>query len=243
MAQKYADKLIYIDPEQRDFTVSQYPNEAELKNKAIVVPLNYVPEWDRQMIMAGRTVSAGHLPKVFIHPGRIYGLRKIDAFLKALIELKSENPDLSNRIQFVQYGEIKPKYQKMISDYHLEEIMHLESKISYEDAEQKMIESDGLVLFDTIMPEEMIQPYLPSKAIEYMLLRKDMLIITTSKSPAWRIFTGLGYQCCRYNTEEIKNQIKKLISTDTHLHEYDIASFENTKATSELKAYVESKLI
>ena len=35
-----------------------------------------------------------------------------------------------------------------------------------------MKNADILVLFDTIMEDEKIQPYLPSKIIEYLLLNK-----------------------------------------------------------------------
>jgi len=38
-----ADKLIFICEEQRDFTLSQYKNYEELKKKAIVMPLTYIP--------------------------------------------------------------------------------------------------------------------------------------------------------------------------------------------------------
>jgi glycosyltransferase involved in cell wall biosynthesis len=243
LAQKYSDRMIYICPEQRDFSVSQYPeHQQEYLEKSMTVSLNYLPQWDQDMIAAGNQTPEVHHPLIYSHLGRVYGLRKIDAFLQALIQLKKDDPKLAEKIQFNQYGEIKPKYRKLIQDSHLEDVIHLLDKVTYEEAEEKMIQSDGLILFDTIMPDNEIQPYLPSKAIEYMLLRKDLLIISTPKSPAWRIFTGLGYDCCRNDTEEVKKEIQKLMTAAPVKHDYDISMYENTRATAELKQYIESKL-
>ena len=40
-----ADKLIFICEEQRDFTLKQYTNYKELKEKSIIMPLTYIPKW------------------------------------------------------------------------------------------------------------------------------------------------------------------------------------------------------
>jgi len=45
IAQKYADKVLYICKEQKEFMISHYPNQEELNKKAMVIPLNYIKDW------------------------------------------------------------------------------------------------------------------------------------------------------------------------------------------------------
>ncbi len=238
-AQKYADKVVYIDEEQRDFTTSQYSNTDELKKKAMIVPLNYIEEWDIYQMLQ-RQSERKNTPKIFSHFGRVYGLRKIDPFLEALKELNKEIPNLETVVQFHQYGQLIDRYVKRIQEYHLENLFHVHEKISYYSALEKMRDSDGLMEFDTILPEDQKQPYLPSKSLEYALLHKSLLVIATSNSPTNRFFTSLGYHVCRYDKEDIKTQLKKMISETDIIPSYEMKQFENQTATKELVQYIES---
>ena len=71
--------------------------------------------------------------------------------------------------------------------------------------------SDAVLLFDTILPEDTIQPYLPSKIIEYSLLNKDVLAVTTSKSPTYRIMKDSQAVACRYDRRDILEGLKKIV--------------------------------
>lgn len=243
LAQRYADKVVYICEEQRDFSISQYSCSADCLQKSMIVPLNYISEWDQDMIQAGNSMPEAHQPRVFSHFGRIYSLRKIDAFLEALTLLKKEDPHLADRIVFDQYGELTERYRVVIRRNRLEDVFRLHAKIPYQQVTEQEIKSDGLVLFDSsVLPGQTIQPYLPSKAVEYLLLKKDMLIITTPSSPSWRIFTGFGYHCCREDAAEICTEIRRLANSRPQKHEYDFSSYENRTATKELTGYIESIL-
>ena len=74
-----------------------------------------------------------------------------------------------------------------------------------------MNESDAVLLFDTILPETEFQPYLPSKILEYSLLEKDTLGISTSRSPAYRIMKESNAIVCRYDQKEIEKGLEELI--------------------------------
>ncbi len=242
LAQKYADKMLYICPEQKDFTASQYSNREELMQKGMVVPLSYIPEWDQEMLDAGNAEPVTHKPRIFTHMGRIFGIRRIDSLLEALKRLKEEYPDLSTRIQFHQYGQMIDRYQQMVKDYNLEDVFQMLPRIDHEVAKQRMIESDGLVLLDSLAPLDAKQPFFPSKAVEYMLLRKDLLIISTPMSGAWRVFTDFGYTCCCPDADQVYEQVKILMNKKSTRHDYDISGYENKEATKELKEYIESHL-
>lgn len=202
-----ANELVFICEEQRDFTINQYPNKEELLKKCKIEPLTYIPEWSmyKELINAPKI---NNKPKVAVHLGRLYGLRKIDNFLEALRQLKEKDSELSKKIIFHQYSEIQPNDLKKIKDYNLEDVFVVHPKVSYDESLEIMKKADILILFDTIMHNEPIQPYLPSKIIEYMLLNKPILGVCEPNSPSYRILKDnylVGNEI-----EEIKNNIISL---------------------------------
>lgn len=208
-----ADKLVFICEQQRDFTLSQYPNYDELLKKSIIMPLTYIPEWDmyKQLI---DTRKSNNKVKQAVHLGRLYGLRNPDSFIDALIELKKEIPDLSDKIVFHQYSEIQKDSIVKIKENNLEDIFIIHDKVSYKQSTEIMKDSDILVLFDTLMPDEKIQPYLPSKIVEYLLLKKPILGICDSNSPSYKILKEYGFDTVGSDKDSIKENIKAIINND-----------------------------
>ena len=212
VAIKNADKLIFICPEQRDFTLSQYEDSEKLKEKSIIMPLTYIEDWKMYKDILNVQKPDNKI-KQAVHLGRLYGLRKIDKFLQALIELKEEDPKLSEKIVFHQYSEIQPKDVETIRKHNLEDVFVIHDKVSYSESINIMKNSDILVLFDTLMPDEPIQPYLPSKITEYLMLKKPILAICGNNSPSYRILKEYGFDTVGSDVEVIKNNIKKLIDS------------------------------
>lgn len=209
-AVEYADKLIFICEEQRDFTLRQYKNYEELKKKSIIMPLTYIPDWK----MYQDIIDVKHEPNEIIqaaHLGRLYGLRKVTPFIEALRILKSEDPDLSKKIVFHQYSEIQKNDVELIKKYGLEDVFVLHDKVSYKESIDVMKKADVLLLFDTLMPEAKIQPYLPSKIVEYLLLKKPVLGICDDNSPSYRILKEYGFDTVGSDVELIVENIKKII--------------------------------
>lgn len=237
IAQKYADKVLYICKEQRDFMISHYPNEKELEEKAMVIPLNYIKDWSiyKDLLIKNKTKNK---KKIISHFGRIYGLRKIDLVLHAIKELKEEIPNLSEKLVFEQYGQILDRYVNMIEELNIGDIFKCFDKISYNDVMDKMHKSDALALYDTFVREDEMQPYLPSKSLEYLLLKKDLLILAQKNSPTYRIFTSYGYKCTDNDVNSIKERIKEILYSDNGYMYYDISSLENEVATKPLQEYI-----
>ena len=208
-----ADKLIFICEEQRDFTLKQYSNYEQLLTKSVIYPLTYIPEWKMYSDLIDVTYHSNDV-KQAVHLGRLYGLRRIDTFLEALKELKLEDPDLSKKIVFHQYSEIQPRDVEKISKYNLQDVFVLHEKVSYDKSISIMKDADILVLFDTLMPNEPIQPYLPSKIVEYLMLKKPILGICDSNSPSYRILKEYGHNTVGYQKEIIKDNIRMLINSD-----------------------------
>ena len=207
-----ADKLIFICEEQMEYTLGQYKNTEELKKKAIIMPLTYIPEWQMYSSLINDKKSISNKPLQAVHLGRLYGLRKINTFFEALKELKEEDKDLSKKIVFHQYSEIQAPDVKKIKEYDLEDVFILHKTVSYDKSVEVMKESDILVLFDTLMSDKPVQPYLPSKIVEYLLLRKPILGICDKNSPSYRILREHGFNEVGSDVESIKTNIRNLIN-------------------------------
>ena len=114
----------------------------------------------------------------------------------------------------------------------------IHDKFAYDEGFQKMSEADAVLLFDTIMPEDEIQPYLPSKVLEYSLLEKNVLAVTTSRSPTYRLMKKTDSVVCKYDRTEIKKGLEDIILRGkSSIIEY---SNKNENAVLQLKEALEN---
>lgn len=225
LAVKHADRLVFICEEQRDFTLRQYDNYEELLKKSIIMPLTYVPEWKMYQDILD-TKKDSHEVRQAVHLGRLYGLRRPDTFIEALRELKEEDKDLGKKIVFHQYSEIQPADVQKIRDYGLKDLFVIHDKVSYDESIRIMKEADVLVLFDTLMPKQEVQPYLPSKIVEYLMLKKPILGICDSNSPSYRILREYGYDTIGCSKEEIKESIRRILKGND-VPDYDLEALNS----------------
>ena len=89
-----------------------------------------------------------------------------------------------------------------------------------------MKEADVLVLFDTLMPEAEVQPYLPSKIVEYLMLKKPILGICDPNSPSYRILNEYGFDTIGSKKERIKRNIRSIIQQDNVI-DYSLEKLNN----------------
>ena len=221
---KYADKLIFMSEELRDYMIG---NDKKLLSKSIVIPITYVKDWPMYKNLINSKPKFNKEKIKFIHFGNIYGLRQIELFIKALSELKIENPEEIKNVEVHQYGNIEFSKAKLINKYEISDIFKIHDKVNYEDCLNIMNnDADVLIVFDTILDNDKIQPFLPSKVLEYLLINKPIFSITTKNSPTFRIL-GNKHICSMYDLEDIKqsilNQINniKIINNNYEIYEND----------------------
>ncbi len=217
----HADILVFICQEQRDFMIQQYVTyfhtvpEEEIRRKCVVVPLNYVPEWNQLSVNETETkkipedIGSPSHPYVLAHFGRVYGLRLIAEFIHAVKLFHDAHPEFSFRID--QYGEFRKSDRNLIVSLGLTDLFRIHEKVPYDECIERMKEADGCLLFDTILPEDQIQPYLPSKILEYSLLKKQVLAVSTKTSPAYRICKESDAIACTYDRYDIQKGLEELL--------------------------------
>lgn len=237
-----ADILVFICEEQRDFMISQYINGSpkltnqEILSKSVIFPLSYVKEWKDIPENTLKVRENSNSMTVLSHFGRVYGLRKIDNFIRAVRLLIDENHDLESHLLIKQYGEFRKSDIQLINSLKLEQYFEINDKIPYEDCLKEMSKSDVLLIFDTILDYDEWQPYLPSKILEYSLLEKDVFALATKKSPTYRIMKQSNAICSQDNVVDIKNGLLKIIRERDSKVNY---SYENEDASKELRKKID----
>ena len=240
IAMKYADKIIYICEEQEEFMIRnhKYPN---LKDKSMIIPLNYIPEWKMYSeLITVKNVQKPQTAKLTMgHFGRIYGLRLVDKFIDALNEVNNElNGELANKLVIYQYGQFLDRYINQIKKYKLEDLFVFSEKIPYSDAVEKMKQVDILALFDTILDDDQPQPYLPSKFLEYVLLQKPIFTIACKNSPMARFSRELNVLYSDNQVNAIKRNIYKVLNVEFDSKKNNYQQFENSLCVKPLIEYI-----
>ena len=207
-ALKYADKLIFMSEELRDFVIG---SNKDLLSKSIVIPITYIESWDSYKTLIEYKPKFEKKIINFMHFGNIYGLREIELFLIALKQLKLENKDVMKNVIIHQYGNIEPRKRALIKKYDVDDIFIVHERVDYHTCLNLMKEKASvLVIFDTILPDNKIQPFLPSKILEYLLARKPIYAVTSKKSPTYRILNK-DHICTNYSIDSIKKTLLKQI--------------------------------
>ena len=89
-----------------------------------------------------------------------------------------------------------------------------------------MKNADILVLFDTLMPKAESQPYLPSKIVEYLMLKKPILGICDPNSPRYRILKEYGFDTVGSEKGIIKKNIMSVIFDGSFI-DYSLEKLNN----------------
>ena len=225
---KYADKLIFISEELRDYYIK---GDEKLLKKSIVIPITYVKEWpmykDLLELKSINNKEKSNNKIKFMHFGNIYGLRKIDLFIQAISELKNEIDNFDQKIEIHQYGNIEQNQLNLINKYNIQDIFKVHKRVDYNQCLKLMQkEADVLVVFDTILREDKIQPFLPSKTIEYLLTQKPIFSVTTKNSPTYRLLNN-SHICASYNIVDMKQAILKQLKNVKGVST-DYTKYENT---------------
>ena len=108
----------------------------------------------------------------------------------------------------------------------LNNIFFIHKKVNYDKCIELMKKTQILLIFDTIVDSDEIQPFLPSKITDYLLTNKPIFAITSKKSPLYDII-NLNHICVTYNTEKIKEAILKQLYNINRKINNNISQYDN----------------
>lgn len=200
---KKCDYIICNSKKQLEYIAK---NNRSSKDKFIVIPHSF----DRKLY---KTVPLTKNKKiVFTYIGHLDDIRTPELLLKAVLKLKEDQKDLSNKAEFNFYGDISDKDKLFILNNDLLDTVHINKPISYLESLQTMQKSDWLFhidanLFDII--DNNI--FFAAKLADYLGAGSKIFGITMLDGASAEILRKTNALTATYSCEEIYNWLYLII--------------------------------
>lgn len=167
----YSSRTVVVTPGSRKIHAERY---AQLPDKHwVVIPNGYEEESFAAVQSEVETEKPEDSPLRLLHSGLLYPTpdRDPSAFFKALENLKSSGVlNHRNVVVTLRASGFVKRYQAMIRNLGLEEIVKLAPAIPYREALKEMLHADGLLLFQGYTSN----PAIPAKLYEYLRARRPI---------------------------------------------------------------------
>jgi glycosyltransferase involved in cell wall biosynthesis len=204
---KTANKVIATSYRTAQLFVDKYPWAI---NKIEAIP-NFYDEEDYHKFQKRVTNRF-----IILHTGNFYGIRTPEPFLKALLELHTENPNFTDTIlvafvgSFGKYSKVLEKYQDQLPP----SLLKVKPPIERNRIGNLLNYADAFLLIDAPLNKKN-EPsvFLPSKLPEYLYMQKPILALTPSGTSRDIIIqTGAGIFVNPDNVASIKEALKLIVT-------------------------------
>jgi hypothetical protein len=177
-----ATAVVFVTDETADLVMKKYPRE--WREKVAVVPHGFDPA--ETALAASRRPG----PMRIVYTGRFYdGIRTPTTLLRAMAQLKERVP-LENELEITIVGPHVVQFSRESSSLGLDGVVRWRDRVSPTDARALAADADVLLVIDA--PSADPSPFLPSKLVDYLPLRKPILGITPREGATARLLTRLG---------------------------------------------------
>jgi glycosyltransferase involved in cell wall biosynthesis len=182
-----AAALVFVTEEAADLVMKKYPRE--LRSKASVVPHGFVPPTLEGSFRRSHPGAMGE-PMRLVYTGRFYdGLRTPTALLRALAALHTQE-SLEGLVEFTFVGPFVTPFAAEARSLGVDRLARFKEKVPQADAQAIAESADVLVVIDA--PTNGPSPFLPSKLVDYLPLRKPLLGITPLPGASASLIRRLG---------------------------------------------------
>lgn len=180
-----AAAVVFVTSETVDLVMAKYP--AEWRSKAFVVPHGFEPERPRA---APSSRMGRPRPMRIVHTGRFYaGVRTPVALLHALARLRS-SPSFDGALELAFVGPHTEEYASEARALGVSDLVHFSGRVPAAEANVRAADADVLLVIDA--PSAGPSPFLPSKLIDYLPLRKPILGVTPETGATAHLLRRLG---------------------------------------------------
>lgn len=202
-----ASAVVFVTMETADLVMAKYPSE--WRNKVAVVPHGFDARATPQT--SGLRRAGGSGPMRVVYTGRFYrGVRTPVTLLQALARVHAHEP-LENVVEFTFVGPFVTEFSNNAKALGLESFVHFRERVPPEEAAAIAANADVLLAIDA--PSEGASPFLPSKLIDYLPLRKPIFGITPAVGASAGLLRRLGCDVAPpENVDAIASTIVDLIS-------------------------------
>jgi len=182
-----AAAVVFVTDETASLVMRKYPDQ--WRHKVAVVPHGFQAAPPALKGPAYKQNIGGH-PLRLVYTGRFYdGLRTPSALLRALARLNAEQT-IAGSIEVTFVGPFVTGFAAEARSLGVARIVRFHDKVSPAEAQAMAADADVLLVIDA--PTEGPSPFLPSKLVDYLPLRKPILGITPVEGAAAALLRRLG---------------------------------------------------
>jgi glycosyltransferase involved in cell wall biosynthesis len=179
-----AAAIVFVTSETVDLVMAKYPDE--WRRKAFVVPHGFEPA---NHVALSREMDRSR-PMRIVHTGRFYaGVRTPLALLRALARLRASQ-SLEGALALSFVGPHTEEYASEARALGVSDLVSFAGRVSTAEAAERAADADVLLVIDA--PSRGPSPFLPSKLIDYLPLRKPILGVTPETGATADLLRRLG---------------------------------------------------
>src|SRR2546423_9907479 len=204
-----AGALVFVTEETARLVMRKYPEA--LQAKVRVVPHGYDPG-----VLAGLPPDTpasenGNRPLRLVHVGAFYpGLREPISLLRAVASVHQEQK-LDGRLHLRLVGPYTEHYRELTRQLGLEQIVELQPAVGRQASMLEARRADVLLVIDA-PPDGGESVFLPSKLVDYLMLKKPILGVTPARGATARVLGELGFPMAEpTDTAGIANALRQLL--------------------------------
>ena len=197
---KNAELILFTNEDQQKMVMKKYPEYMREKARSIAHCYDETL-YNREPKESDRFVIR--------HIGNLYRHRSPEPFMKAIHLLIKTHHDLEGRIFVEFYGETSEDFQKSIRSHSLDHIVKLKPSVPYLESLKLMSNADLLLLIDG---ESAHNTFFPSKLVDYMGAKNNILGITSTNGHSSRIIKAYGGRVFSHNRiDAIKDYLFSIV--------------------------------
>lgn len=180
-----ADALVSVTEQTADVVMRKYPDG--WRRKVHVVPHGYDRAQGDRIVAEPRT---GERRLRLVYTGRFYeGLRTPESLLDAIAGLRARGR-VADEIELVLVGPDMSTYEAHVRRLGLASVVSFRGRRPYVDALSAAASADVLLVIDA--PTRTPSLFLPSKLVDYLMLRKPILGLTPREGASADLLRRLG---------------------------------------------------
>jgi len=179
-----ADAVVFVTDQAADLVMRKYPDD--WRSKVTVVPHGYAPY---ENATAAQAADRGG-PMRIVYTGRFYdGIRTPSALLRAVARLNAEQT-IAGSLELIFVGPFVADFAREARALGLARLVRFQDKVPSADARSMAAGADVLLVIDAAADGP--SPFLPSKLVDYLPLRKPLLGITPVEGASAALLRRLG---------------------------------------------------
>jgi|WetSurMetagenome_2_1015567.scaffolds.fasta_scaffold14381_3 glycosyltransferase involved in cell wall biosynthesis len=198
----------------------------EIEGKGFVVPhigieLNDLPgkEDDNLMSLQDNRIN-------IVHAGSLLGPRDPQYLIRAILELKDQQPAILSKVNFIFIGKVARELKQIISGSSSENILFYDIRLSYKRSLEIIEKADCMMVIEAISN---FSPFMPGKLADIALKEKPIIAFTPDNSEVMCLLgKNYPYHARLDSVDDIKNAIKRFL-TDFNEKGPDLILVKNLK--------------